>query len=64
MHARHSSPHRKALLAARAAQMRVRPTASERALFSAIGSSRLGVAFRRQTVIGEYVVDFVAPAAR
>ncbi|MBN1608265.1 MAG: DUF559 domain-containing protein [Polyangiaceae bacterium] len=51
-------------MAACAAQMRAQPTASERALFSAIGGSCLGVAFRRQTVIGEYVVDFVAPAAR
>ena len=63
MPARHQSSHRKSVLAARAAQMRFRPTLSERKLFSAICCGRLGVTFRRQVPIGEYVVDFVARSA-
>jgi very-short-patch-repair endonuclease len=64
MHARQQSSLRKALLTARAAQMRARPTASERMLFAAIRAQQLGVVFKRQASIGGYIVDFVAPSAR
>ena len=40
------------------------PTPSEGRLWEELRASRLGVAFRRQAVLGEYIVDFLAPAAR
>ncbi len=58
------SPHRAAVLAERAATMRVAPTLSEARLWQALRGSRLGVPFRRQVVLGDYVVDFFAPRAR
>jgi very-short-patch-repair endonuclease len=42
--------------------MRLSPTLSEARLWQALRGSRLGVAFRRQAVIGDYIVDFLAPA--
>jgi very-short-patch-repair endonuclease len=39
-------------------------TPSEALLWSALRGRRLGVTFRRQVLIGRYIVDFVAPAAR
>ena len=33
-------------------------------MWSELRGSRLGVAFRRQVVIGRYIADFCAPAAR
>jgi very-short-patch-repair endonuclease len=45
--------------------MRLMQTSSEQKLWSALRGGRLGgVAFRRQVVIGERIVDFVAPAAK
>ena len=44
--------------------MRVAPTASERMIWAALSGKRLGIAFRRQAVLGEYIVDFLAPSAR
>lgn len=41
--------------------MRLRPTPSERLLWSAIRGQRLGIVFRRQQVIGQHIVDFFAP---
>lgn len=64
MHQRQLSSSRKALLEARARQMRLAPTLSELKLWSAIRGQRLGVGFRRQVVIGECIVDFLAPAVR
>jgi very-short-patch-repair endonuclease len=52
------------LLAARAAQMRSCPTVSEELLWSALRARKLGVAFRRQAVIGPFIVDFLAPKQR
>jgi very-short-patch-repair endonuclease len=53
------------LLAARARQMRHCPTASEERLFRALAGGRLGVCFRRQVpLLGRYIVDLLAPAAR
>lgn len=71
-----SSPHSRRLrasyrsrLAGHAARMRVEPTPSETLLWSRLKGSQLGVAFRRQVVLGEadgklFVVDFLAPKAR
>jgi very-short-patch-repair endonuclease len=44
--------------------MRQHLTASEARLWGELRGSRLGVAFRRQVVIGRYIVDFLAPSAR
>jgi very-short-patch-repair endonuclease len=45
--------------------MRLTQTSSEQKLWSALRGGRLGgVAFRRQVVIGERIVDFVAPGAK
>jgi very-short-patch-repair endonuclease len=45
--------------------MRAAPTTTESLLWeAALKGSRLGVAFRRQVVIGRYIADFVAPAAK
>ncbi len=44
---------------------RAAPTTSEALLWQhALAGSQLGVAFRRQAVIGGAIVDFVAPKAR
>ena len=51
-------------LAVFAHAMRKAPTWSERLLWERLRGSRLGVGFRRQVVIGEYIVDFAAPAVR
>lgn len=58
------SPHHHAIIAAHASAMRQAPTPSEAALWEALRGKRLGVAFRRQVVIGPFVVDFLAPACR
>lgn len=52
------------LLASRARTMRMAPTTTEALLWTELRGSRLGVAFRRQVVIGEYIVDFCAPSVR
>jgi very-short-patch-repair endonuclease len=44
--------------------MRTAPTASEAMLWAALRGSRLGVGFRRQAVIGSFIVDFLAPSVR
>ena len=56
---RHSA-HREAVLEDRAREMRVAPTASEALLWQGIRGRRLGVRFRRQVVLGRYIVDFFA----
>jgi leucyl-tRNA synthetase len=61
MRVRPLSSHRSAQLATRAAENRSRPTASERALWAALSGRKLGVTFRRQYVIGKYIVDSAAP---
>jgi very-short-patch-repair endonuclease len=58
------SPARAQLLAARAATMRASLTYSEQRLWQAIRSRQLGVGFRRQFVIGNFIADFCAPTAR
>jgi len=44
--------------------MRAAPTVSEARLWAQLSGGQLGVAFRRQVVLGEYIVDFLAPACR
>ena len=44
--------------------MRFHLTPSEALLWSLIRGKRLGVQFRRQVVIGRFIVDFAAPAVR
>ena len=51
---------RHSVLAAHAAAMRCTPTPSEARLWRELVNGRLGVGFRRQVVVGEFIVDFVA----
>jgi very-short-patch-repair endonuclease len=44
--------------------MRAAPTLSEARLWAQLSGSQLGIAFRRQVVLGEYIVDFLAPTCR
>jgi very-short-patch-repair endonuclease len=60
----HQSHQRRVQLEVHAREMRLSPTMSEARLWQALQGSRVGVGFRRQVVIGEYIVDFLAPAAR
>jgi very-short-patch-repair endonuclease len=53
------------VLASRAAPMRAFPTASDAALWRELSGRGLGVALRRQAVIGgRYIADFIAPEGR
>ncbi len=52
------------VLVPRARDMRKSPTSTERTLWLALRSNALGVRFRRQVVLGRYIVDFFAPSAR
>ncbi len=61
MHRNHT---RRQLLLARASAMRSAPTWSEQALFRLVGAGKLGVAVRRQVVIGQFVADFAVPSAK
>lgn len=44
--------------------MRRAPTTTEALLWEQLRGSRLGVGFRRQVIIGRFIVDFAAPSAR
>jgi very-short-patch-repair endonuclease len=56
---------RKQLLAVRARDMRLFAQEPERALWRELAGGKLGVAFRRQVVLGDrYIADFAAPAVR
>jgi very-short-patch-repair endonuclease len=61
-----SSHHLKfqALVAGRAQFMRHNSTDTEQMLWRCLAGKQLGVAFKRQVVVGRFVVDFLAPAAR
>ena len=48
-------------LEARARHMRFHPTPTEAALWHELRASQLGVRFKRQVVIGNAIVDFLAP---
>lgn len=55
------SPQRKLALRGRARRMRHHPTLSEQALWARLRRKQLiGVQFRRQVVLGGYIVDFLA----
>jgi very-short-patch-repair endonuclease len=60
---RRQSSQRQHQLAGRAQFMRQHLTASEARLWAELRGSRLGIAFRRQVVIGRYIADFCAPSA-
>ena len=44
--------------------MRAAPTTTEALVWELLRGSRLGVAFRRQAVLGEHIADFVCPSRR
>jgi very-short-patch-repair endonuclease len=48
-------------LAQYASHMRASPTTTEALLWQQLSGSRAGAPFRRQVVIGGYIVDFLAP---
>ena len=54
----------KQLLQHRAQLQRSNPSWPEQLLWQALRSGQLGVPFRRQVVLGRYVVDFVAAQAK
>lgn len=58
------SAHQAQLLEERARLMRWAPTRSEEWLWRRLASSKTGFAFRRQLVIGPYIVDFACTNAR
>ena len=65
MFARHLvSPHQAAILADRARFMRFSPTRAEEWLWRELSGSKTGHAFRRQLVIGPYIVDFACTKSR
>jgi very-short-patch-repair endonuclease len=59
-----SQSSRKLLLEARAHGMRFHPSYSEARLWTVLRGKRLGPQFRRQVVIGEFIVDFLASKER
>ena len=58
------SPKRRAILNERAHAMRHAPTPSEAALFRLLSGRKLGVGFKRQVPLGDYIADFVAGSAK
>ena len=59
-----ASAHRSAVLAGRAASMRLAPTPGERVLWAALRGGRLGTRFTRQVVLGDCIADFLCRSAR
>ena len=63
----HRFPHRSQVspvIELRARQMRSALTPSEEKLWAEIRGGRLGVSFRRQFPLGNYIADFAAPAVK
>jgi very-short-patch-repair endonuclease len=59
------TPARKHVLATRARDMRLFASEPERALWRELRGGQLGIAFRRQLVLGNrYIADFAAPSLR
>jgi very-short-patch-repair endonuclease len=58
------SPARALLLEERARVMRCNPTRLEEWLWRRLSGAKTGVAFRRQLVIGEHIVDFACTKVR
>ncbi len=52
------------VLRAHAGRMRHAPTPSEERVWRALRAGQLGVVFRRQVVVGGYIVDFAASSVR
>ena len=48
----------------RAGELRKDPTTAERKLWSRIRDDQLGVTFRRQYAVGNYIPDFCSPKAK
>ena len=55
---------RQQLFASRAREMRHAATASERLLWTVLSGKKTGTVFRRQVVVGRFIVDFLAPRER
>lgn len=51
-------------LAPRARDMRIAATESEALLWAHLRRGQLGVRFRRQVILGPFIVDFLAPSVR
>jgi very-short-patch-repair endonuclease len=58
------TPAQARVLEERARAMRFAPTRSEEWLWRRLAGSKTGFAFRRQLVIGRYIVDFACTRAR
>ncbi|MBK7579038.1 MAG: DUF559 domain-containing protein [Myxococcales bacterium] len=60
----HRNLKRRQLLEARAHAMRAAPTWSEQAMLRLLRVAKLGVAVKRQVVVGPFVADFAVPSAK
>jgi very-short-patch-repair endonuclease len=58
------TPARKHALASHALEHRRCPSEPERPLWQELSAGKLGVAFRRQVVLGNAIADFFAPSLR
>jgi len=58
------SPDRRFAIAQHAAAHRAAPTFSELALWQQLSGSKLGVGFRRQYPVGQFIADFAAPSVK
>ena len=54
-----TSPDRYRILNDKAKEMRAKPTEAENLLWQYLRANRLGVKFRRQHPLGDYIADFV-----
>ena len=63
MHLRNDAPSL-FLLTTFARRMRMAPTRSEALLWAQLRGGKIGARFRRQAVLGGFVVDFYAPCSR
>jgi very-short-patch-repair endonuclease len=59
-----TTPARKHALACHALKHRRSPSEPERRLWQELSAGKLGVAFRRQVVVGNAIADFFAPCLR
>jgi very-short-patch-repair endonuclease len=59
-----SSRSSRSSIAAIAVERRRTPTLSERRLWERLKGSQLGVGFRREFVVGRFIVDLAAPSVR
>ncbi len=64
MHRKSHKSQAQSVTELRARQMRSALTPSEEKLWAEIRGGRLGVSFRRQLPLGNYIADFAAPAAK